>query len=99
MERKISVCDRCSKRSEDYYNDIGWVHIGPSGLTITNGRCGNGGAIVARYTNNISAYKVLDFCSWQCFLAWLFYSPQTKGNLNQIHQDEVAFAHSLQMEE
>ena len=97
MRKDIDVCDYCGKRTDDYYAEIGWIHIGEDSITVTNGRNPNGVATPERYTRGLTSPRGIDFCSVQCFLKWLYLSDETRGKGSDKETDEqcVKFAKKM----
>lgn len=62
------VCEECGKEVDEYYPQIGWVHIDGFGLKVTNGRDEKQCAQSKFFDDRITAKNSVDFCSLKCFV-------------------------------
>ena len=67
-ELKVTACDQCGERTDDYYGVVGWVRIGMMGaISISKGRGKDRSAHTKYYRGNDGG---LDFCSMKCLTKW-----------------------------
>jgi len=70
MKKSINICEVCGKKTDDYYSEIGWIHIDNIGLAVTKGRDEKGNA-KTKFTSDIKSEHEIDFCGIDCFIKFL----------------------------
>lgn len=72
MKKEIHICEQCHKRTDDYLDEKGWIHIDGFGLGILNGRNKDGESRVFFWSDRIKTQgDEIDFCSLKCLISFL----------------------------
>ena len=75
-ECTLTQCDQCGKRTDDHYNELGWVHMEATSsidITLSLGRDKKDQAKTKFKTGR----KDLDFCRFECMKNYIW---QKKGS-------------------